>query len=217
MARLGIASIRMDFPGCGDSSESFTENNLSNMLLDLRAARVFAESQPGIDSDRVGLLGYSMGGRLVALLSEIDPSYKVMVMWTPAVGRSFERGIDLLGGPDAYQDLKKRAQETGSAIYTTRWGTSLELGYQWFVDLEEMKPLEALTRFEGPLLVIYGDQDDVVLPATSESAIAAAQSSSEVVRHVIADAEHALGIYTNKPEIAADAVGTTAKFLGERL
>jgi dienelactone hydrolase len=178
---------------------------------------VFAESQPGIDSDRVGLLGYSMGGRLVALLSEIDPSYKVMVMWTPAVGRSSERGIDLLGGPNAYQDLKKRAQETGSAKYTTRWGTSLEVGYQWFVDLEEKKPLEALTRFEGPLLVIYGDQDDVVLPATSESAIAAAQSSSEVVRHVIADAEHALGIYTNKPEIAADVVDTTAKFLGERL
>ena len=32
MARNGIASIRMDFPGCGDSSESFTNNNLSNML-----------------------------------------------------------------------------------------------------------------------------------------------------------------------------------------
>ena len=32
LALKGIASVRMDFPGCGDSTESFAENNLSNML-----------------------------------------------------------------------------------------------------------------------------------------------------------------------------------------
>jgi len=219
MAEHGIASIRMDFPGCGDSSESFTKNNLSNMLLDLQAARVFAESQPDIeiDGDRVGLLGYSMGGRLVALLSETDPSYKAMVMWTPAVGSSSEREINSLGGPDAYADLRELAHETGVAEYTTRWGSNLQVGYRWFVDLEEMKPLEALAKFAGPLLVIYGDQDDVVFPATSETAIAAARSSSEIVRHVVAGAEHALGFYTNKHEIAAEVVNTTVEFLSQRL
>ena len=33
LARRGIASIRMDFPGCGDSTESFTRHNLTNMLF----------------------------------------------------------------------------------------------------------------------------------------------------------------------------------------
>lgn len=217
LAKRGIASIRMDFPGCGDSTESFTENNLSNMLLDLQAARVYAEGRLDIDSERVGLLGYSMGGRLVALLSEIDPGYKAMVMWTPAMADGAQREFDSLGGPEAYAAYKEKASSTGMAEFTTQWGTTLQLGYQWFIDLEESRPLESLAKFEGPLLVIYGDQDSVVVPATSEATIAAAQNSSEVARHVVAGAEHALGFYTDKPEYAAEVVNATAEFFSERL
>ncbi len=217
MARRGIASIRMDFPGCGDSTESFTENNLSNMLLDLKAAREFAGSREEIDNDRVGLLGYSMGGRLVALLAAIDPSYKVLVTWTPAVADGAEGQVNSLGGPDVYYTLKEHARETGMAEYTTRWGTTLQLGYQWFIDLEETMPLDSLATFKGPILVLYGDQDDDVPPSISEAAIAAAKNSSEVVRHVVAGADHALGFYTNQPEIATEVVSTTVEFLSQRL
>lgn len=216
-AEAGIATIRMDFPGCGDSTESFTENNLTNMLLDVQAAREFAASQDEIDSERVGLLGYSMGGRVVALAAAKSPGYSVMAMWTPAVADGAARELDSLGGPDTYYALRGQARETGMAAYTTRWGQELQLGYQWFVDLENTKPLESLASFEGSLLVLYGDKDDVVAPATSEAAIAAATSSSEVVRHVIAGAEHALGFYTQRPEIAADVVATTAEFFAARL
>lgn len=218
MAQRGIASIRMDFPGCGDSTESFTENNLSNMLLDLQAAREYAVTLPEVDADRVGLLGYSMGGRLVALLAERDPSYSVMVMWTPALADGAQREQYSVGGtPENYLRLKELARTTGMAEYTTQWGTSLQLGYQWFVDLEETMPLASLASFEGPLLILYGDQDDVVPPEVSEAAIEAATGSREVVRHVVPGAAHALGFYDNRPEMAADVVETTAKFLQERL
>jgi dienelactone hydrolase len=217
LAALGIASIRMDFPGCGDSTESFAENNLSNMLLDLQAARVFAESQFDIDETRVGLLGYSMGGRLVALLSEIDPSYQVMATWAPAVSNGAERELTGFGGPDAYRSLKEQAQENGSVVYETRWGTELELGARWFTDMEETFPQAALAKFSGPLLVVYGDEDESVPPSVSAAAASAATSSSEVVSVVIPTAKHGLGFYTNRPEIADQVVETTVNFLAERL
>ena len=220
LAQQGIATIRMDFPGCGDSTESFTENNLTNMLADLQAARAFAARQIDVDAERVGLLGYSMGGRLVTLLSATDPGYKVMATWAPAVDNGSareQREFEMLGGPDMYADLRRRAGETGMAEYTTRWGAPLQVGPRWFTDLEESMPLEAIATFEGPLLVLYGDADDVVLPATAEAAIAAATSSREVVRHVVATAEHGLGFYTQRPEIAAEVVETTAGFFAERL
>lgn len=217
-AERGVASIRMDFPGCGDSVESFAENNLSNMLLDLQAARGYAEAQSNIDASRVGLLGFSMGGRLVALLSEIDPSYKAMVTWAPAVGDGAEREIEgEFGGSEGYYGLKQRAADEGSAVYTTRWGTQLELGLRWFTDMEETFPQAALAKFTGPLLVIYGDLDESVPPAISASAASAATSSREVVSLIIPGARHGLGFYTNRPEVANQVVKETADFMAERL
>ena len=218
MAKRGIASIRMDFPGCGDSTESFAENNLTNMLLDLQAARVFAGEQIAVDSDRVGLLGFSMGGRLVVLLSEIDPGYRAMATWAPAVpnGAVRERVVTF-GGPEAYEDHKRRAQEEGSSVYTTQWGTELEVGPGYFRDIEATTPLTALAKFSGPLLVIYGDEDQSVAPEYSASAVSAAINSSEVVELRIPGAGHGLGFYTNRPEVASLVVETTADFLAERL
>ena len=216
-ARRGIASIRMDFPGCGDSREPFTENNLTNMIKDMQAARDYAETRASIDNERVGLLGYSMGGRVVALLSEIDPSYRVMALWTPAVSPGAERELSSLGGPNTYYTLRQKARATGIATYTTRWGSELALGPQWFTDIENSVPLDAVSRFTGPLLVLYGDKDDVVVPDVSEAAIRAAASSSDVVRHIVEDADHGLGFYDNRPGIASEVVETTANFFAERL
>lgn len=216
-AARGIASIRMDFAGCGDSVESFANNNLTSMLIDLQAARAFAAARPEIDNDRVGLLGYSMGGRLVALLSEMDPSYRVMATWAPAVADGAEREWTSLGPPGTYDSLREQAFRDGSVVYTTRWGTELELGYHWFIDIERTRPLGALANFEGPLLVLYGDQDDVVPPAIPEAAIAAARNSSEVVRHVVAGADHGFGFYTDIPALATEVVETTADFLQDKL
>lgn len=218
MARRGIASIRMDFPGCGDSTESFTKNNLGNMLQDLQAARRFVATQINVDAERTGLLGYSMGGRLVSLLSELDPDYRSMVLWAPAVSDGAAREMQLtFGDPDLYATNRQRAQEQGAVVYTTMWGNDLELGFQWFTDLEESRPLAAIAKFKGPLLVIYGDADEAVPPSVSASAVAAAVNSSDVSELMIPSARHGLGFYTNRPEIAQQVVEATAGFMAENL
>lgn len=218
LALHGIASIRMDFPGCGDSTEPFTKNNLTNMLADLRASRKFADAQAGVDSRRVGLLGFSMGGRLVALLSEIDTGYKTMVAWAPAVANHAEREHFSLGGtPEAYFALRKKAEETGIAEYTTNYGQDMALGFGYFRDLENTRPLDAIAKFAGPLLIIYGDEDTAVPPAIPEAAIAAAANSSEVVRHVMPGVGHDLGFYSDRADVAAEVVKITVNFFEKRL
>lgn len=216
LAERGIASIRMDFPGCGDSRESFTANNLSNMLEDLRAARSYAATLPGIDSTRTGILGYSMGGRLAALLSDRDPGFDAMVLWAPAVADGAGRELTEFGASE-YERLKRLAHETGRAEYTTRWGTQLVLGPQWFADIEQSRPLDALSRYPGPLLVIYGDKDEAVPAELSASAARAATQSREVKHLLIPGARHGLGFYTDEPDTAALVVKSTADFFHGRL
>jgi len=217
LAGLGVASIRMDFPGCGDSTESFAENNLGNMLADLVAARDFAVGHPTIDADRVGLFGWSMGGRLVFLLSDRNDEFKAIAAWTPAASNGTGSMTTFAGGQAEFDALKAVAAENGAAPFTTRWGQDQMLGLKWFEDLETTRPLDVLSKFEGPLLVLYGDLDDVVPPAVSEAAIESAISSSEVVRHVIEGADHGLGVFSDEPHLTEEAVNTVAEFLGERL
>lgn len=217
LATRGIASIRMDFPGCGDSVESFANNNLTNMLTDIRASRDYATSQPNIDRERIGIHGFSMGGRLALMATAADPTYKVMTTWAPGASNGAGSMVEFVGGPDAYEAMKSLARSEGFVPFTTSWGQDQQLGLRFFVDLEQSRPLEAASQFRGPLLVLYGDEDDVVLPSVSEAVISAATSSSEVVRHVIDGADHGLGLFSDEPDYTEEAVNTTVSFFASRL
>lgn len=217
LAENGIASVRMDFPGCGDSTEPFTENNIGNMLADVLASRDFAIGQPGIDKQRVALFGFSLGGRLVLLLGDRNDEFKAIATWTPAASNGAGSMIDFLGGEVAYANYRKRADDDGFVSFTTQWGQDQQLGRQWFKDMENSRPLEAIAEFRGPILVLYGDRDDVVLPEVSEAVIAAAVNSREVVRHVVEGADHGLGIFSGEDALTENAISTTVRFLSERL
>ena len=217
LAEEGIASIRMDFPGCGDSSESFVDNNLTNMLEDIRASRDFALEKAEIDVARIGLHGYSMGGRLALLTASADDSYRVVGTWAPAGQNGASSMIEFVGGQDAYEELKARAASEGFAPFTTSWGQDQKLGLQFFTDMEGSQPLDVVTLIQSPMLVLYGDKDDVVLPETAEAVISAAVNSSEVVRHVVVGADHGLGLFTGEPHLTEEAVRITVEFFSQRL
>lgn len=217
LAKRGVASIRLDFPGSGDSSESFVNNNLTNMLADIGAARDHAVAEAHIDSNRVGLLGWSMGGRLVVLAAAQDQTYRLLATWAPAASNGATSMYKSFGGAKGYGEFRARAERRGSVFFTTFWGLELELGQQFFTDIEESMPLDAVSDFRGQLLVLYGDQDDVVLPEVSESLIAAAVNSSEVVRHIVKGADHGLGVFSDEPEYTREVVDTTVAFISSRL
>lgn len=217
LAERGIASIRMDFPGCGDSSESFTHNNLTNMLADIRAVRDFALTVSGVDRSRVGIHGYSMGGRLAILTAAADDTYAVIGSWAPEATNGAGNIIEFLGGEEKFAALKAQAAAQGFAPFTTRWGQDQELGLQFFADMERTRPLEEAAKLDIPLLVLYGELDDVVRPEVAEAVIAAAVNSPKVVRHVVKGADHGFGIFSDEPHLLDETVSNTVNFFASEL
>ena len=217
LAMRGIASIRMDFPGCGDSTETFANNNLGNMTADLLAARDFAIDQPGIDTARVGLFGWSMGGRIVLLLSARNDEFKAIATWSPVASNDARSMVSFLGGQSSFEQRKALAKQEGSVLFTTRWGQDQQLGLRWFDDLENSHPLDVIQNFDGPLFVLYGDLDDVVAPDVSEAVISAATRSAAVIRHVVKGADHGMGIFSGEDALTEEAIRATVRFFDERL
>jgi uncharacterized protein len=80
-SRAGMAVVRFDFTGCGESQVVQRESLLFSRLRDLRVVLDHVQKQPWAEG-RIGLLGSSLGGYLSLLTAASDPTaIKAVVCW----------------------------------------------------------------------------------------------------------------------------------------
>ena len=211
LARRGIASIRPDFPGCGQSKEPFTRNNLSNMMADTRAALAFTRRNPEIDAKRAGIVGYSMGARVAMLV--LPDGFAAAVLWAPVGLDGPDAVFPLVGGQSSYLELRERGQAAGVTPFVTPWGQHQALGRQWFEDLETFRPMTAVRSFTGALLVISGAEDAIIEPDIARAVAAAATSSNSAHVEILDSAGHGLGFYDEDPAVSEHVIEATTDLL----
>lgn len=217
LADAGYASIRMDFPGCGDSPEPFYNNNLGNMLEDIRATRDWAFDNVGVNKRRVGLVGFSMGGRLAAMFSREAGDIDAMVLWAAAVDNGAGRMQNYVGGEAAWEAMKATAARDGWAPFTTFWGQDQQLGPEWFRDLEQSRPLDHIAAYKGSLHFVHGSEDAVVPLEVSAAALGAAVSAREVSITIIDGADHGFGLFADPDPYSQKLIDATAAFIEAEL
>ena len=111
--RRGIAVLRYDKRGVGQSTGDFATASFTDYVADAEAALGFLKSRPEIAAGRVGLVGHSEGGVVAPLIAARDPSPRfVVLMAAPGMplsqlGRLQNATISKASGiPDA--DIAKR-------------------------------------------------------------------------------------------------------------
>src|ERR1035441_774266 len=62
LAKDGIAVLRFDFRGSGESEGDFKDITVPGEIEDGRESLNFLSAQPEVDPNRLGILGLSMGG-----------------------------------------------------------------------------------------------------------------------------------------------------------
>jgi len=209
LAKAGIATIRMDFPGCGKSDESFQKNTMTNMVSDVYSCIDYAEKNYAIDNTKVGIFGYSMGGRIAAQMAgEGKINFAGMVLLAPYVANSSY--VNFMGDEATSNEYMATAEKDGYVVYTTKYGQVQELSKEFFEDLVSKDPLVNAANFKGKSMVIYGQDDNTVDPAISQKA---ADAFNAKVLDVTGDT-HSYSFYSDMPQIrSAIVVNTVNLFL----
>jgi alpha-beta hydrolase superfamily lysophospholipase len=152
LAQLGIAVLRFDYRGSGDSEGDFHDLTLESKVSDTLHCLHFLEEDPQIDSNRIGLLGRSLGGLISILAANRSQNIKSLALWAPVFHSTPWQELWI-----AYKAHQLDASiEAGSLPPHVPNLRFLEEFFK--VDLEkELKGLQHI-----PLLHIHGEEDAVV-------------------------------------------------------
>lgn len=180
LARTGIAALRFDFRGSGESEGDFKDVTVSGEIEDGRESLRFLGAQREVDPNRLGVLGLSMGGFVASSLAVEDPRVKAMVLWAAGAQayRMFPRYVHLTG-PNREQWVRQGRWDFGGNV----------LGSGFLEDLEKREsPLSRLSAFAGKALVLHGDADASVPVSEAEAYRKALGRKAKV--HILKNADH---------------------------
>ena len=215
LAAQGLATVRLDFPGCGDSAEPFTAYTLANMADDVESAITYMQAT--YSTTRTALVGHSMGGRLASLYPAMKGGVAALVLWSPANGAGL-RGMEFLNIDDfsAVEALAAEA-EAGGSIST--WG--VDVSGTLFTEMRDSDPNAALRESALPTLLTYTGHEGILSDTTQAETIAAVESlpDGRVVLEPFAEGNHN---YLSEDAATAAALDkalreTTVAFLVEYL
>lgn len=152
----GIATIRFDFNGHGESEGEFKDMTVPNEIEDTKAIYQYASTLPFVDTSRIALVGHSQGG-VVASMTAGDLGHdkiKSLVIIAPAAvlrddcirGNTFGKFYNPLNPPEEGVDL----------------GEGRVLGKEFIKTAFNLPIYETAARYHGKACVIHGSGDRVV-------------------------------------------------------
>ena len=149
LAEAGVASLRFDFGGTAESDGNFSDVTPRTEIEDGLAIVNFAKELPEIDTERIGLLGFSLGGFVAANVAGTMP-------------QDLERLILISPATSTHKKMEKMYMETGSC-----GRGSLVLDRKFFEDGNKIDVMEVSSHYEGPVTIIQGTIDTAVTPDTA--------------------------------------------------
>lgn len=146
----GIALLRFDFPGLGDSEGDFAETTYSTNLKNIKLAAKWLEEN--YEAPRLGI-GHSMGGSaMMKFAQDYNPMEIIATIAAPSTPdylcHVLERNV-------------KEAEAKGSSKRTIG-GVEFTLTKEFFDDLSKNGEGYDLSKLKKPILVLHSPDDDTV-------------------------------------------------------
>lgn len=202
LAKNGIAAVRFDFSGCGASVVPFLQFSLKNNISDSNAVLNYVLETESIDKDRLGILGYSMGGRLAIMVTDADDNpYKAMALIAP--GAQEDMDILAIMGCEYEEDIP----------VVEFFGNKFRIGKEFLAELPTSNEIMKKVTKKIDSIVFSGTEDVLVTPETCKTIA----SKLESKLFTLEGADHGYGFFEVNMDYVNKIVNETVAFFCEKL
>jgi pimeloyl-ACP methyl ester carboxylesterase len=134
LTKRGIAVLRVDRRGCGKSEGTYVNLDMDHYVEDAVCGIQFLKSYTNIDTNRIGMIGHSLGGFIAAISSSCSSDISFIIscggpgIWGKDIGYSLNKLWAECSGtkPEDYKEIKR-------------------LSYRWY----ELTTQESVTQKEA--------------------------------------------------------------------
>jgi fermentation-respiration switch protein FrsA (DUF1100 family) len=194
----GMAVLDLDPPGWGESYLSGSRCGSGEDYRRAIAAAVdYLCGRAEVAADSIGILGMSFGGLLAPYAASLEPRIKA---------------VAALGGPSCstarMRSLRKRIpKQQAKRVYLYSGAKDEDSAMAWF---EAMRFKETLGGLSAPLLLVHGENDELIEPSSAyeNAALVAGPKEVRVVRG---------GDHLCNASFAAETLPSMLSWLRERL
>ncbi|AAK81587.1 alpha/beta hydrolase [Clostridium acetobutylicum] len=159
LEKLGIATIRFDFAGTGESDGEFVDMTFSNEVYDANVILDYVKTLEFVDKDRISILGFSMGGAIASVIAgDRKDEINTLCLWAPAGNMEQIILSDTYIG-DKYDEIMEKG------IYDVE---GLLLGKKFLEDIKKVNIFDRASAYNKQSLIIHGTSDEIVPLSTSE-------------------------------------------------
>jgi uncharacterized protein len=153
LGERGIASLRIDFRGWGESEGGMENSTVTGMVEDAATAYAYLLEQSFVDPARIGLLGFSLGGAVSLVSAGQNPDwYQSMAIWSWG-GNLAEEMMDSFT-----QEQIDTANAEGQVTIDLGW-REVTLGAGFFESLTALDVEAEFLNYRHSFLVVAGTED----------------------------------------------------------
>lgn len=205
MAKAGIATIRFDYIGNGDSTSDYIDFTYDKGVEDAMKCHDYLAALGTIDMEHVGIMGWSQGGRLALLTAGRNDVFTSVCTWAGA--------YDQKGSEEEQYEIAKK---NGYYEVTYDWRDSLKQSPAYYECAMSIDYAKEVANIKAPILAINGKEDTVVTPETAQEIVDASTNPDSQVL-LLDGADHTFCVFSGDDTVLRTLVQDTIDWFNRTL